>query len=498
MPNLPKSATISGSAKPIELPISDLSHEGQGIGHADGLAVFVAGGLPGDFTRILIEKKHSRYAVGKPIKLLRPSPDRILPACPLAGRCGGCTLQALAYPAQLRIKQQQIADALQRIGKVANISLLLQPIIGMANPWHYRAKVQFPVSGTSQEPVIGFYAAASHRVVDGDVCAIQPPICDAIRAAVRRHLQKHQIEPYNESTHSGLLRHLVIRLGVNTGEVMVTLVINGESLPGQMELYETLKDTVAGASAGDTSSIGGLQQAQHSVGSREDPKRPSYQLSSFWLNINRAKTNVIQSDDLRLLAGRAWIEEEILGIRYRISPLAFFQVNPSQAARLFAVAVNLAAPQPGETILDLYCGTGSIALQLAQQAGQVIGIEINESAIADARANAELNGISNARFLTGAAETLLPQMAADSLSVDCIVVDPPRKGCEQTLLDTLIQLQPGRIVYVSCNPATLARDIALLAPAGYTIQTVQPVDLFPWTMHVETVVLITRVVAGKA
>jgi 23S rRNA (uracil1939-C5)-methyltransferase len=503
MTNSDNKPQIQGFPAQIDLAITDLSHEGQGIGRHQSMIIFVPGGLPGDQTRVVIEKRHSRYLVGRPIKLLTPSPDRIQPGCVLASRCGGCTLQALAYPAQLRLKQQQVRDALQRIGHLDRFDLdqILRPIIGMEHPWHYRAKVQFPISGTSQEPAIGFFAHASHQVVSGTTCAIQPPICDRIRETVRRHIQTYAIEPYNETTHSGLLRHLVIRLGMNTGEIMVVLVINGDALPGEMALWQSLQEAVAAENEESAKNAAGRNDSQSrsqtdsqnlSQTDSQNRSRPAYRLVCYALNINQAKTNLIQSDDIRLLAGRPWIEEELLGIRYRISPLAFFQVNPEQAERLFATAVQFAQPAKTETILDLYCGTGSIALQLAREAARVIGVEISEAAIADARINAEANHIDNVRFLAGSAEHLLPQLAEEGLTADCVVVDPPRKGCDPTLIDTLIRLQPSRIVYVSCNPATLARDIALLAPAGYIVRAVQPVDMFPWTMHVETVVLMSR------
>jgi 23S rRNA (uracil1939-C5)-methyltransferase len=507
MTNSDKKPQIQGFPAQADLEITDLSHEGQGIGRHQGMIIFVPGGLPGDRTRVTIERQHSRYLVGRPIKLLRPSPDRIEPLCTLASRCGGCTLQALSYPAQLRLKQQQVCDALQRIGHLdsQHLDQILSPIIGMDHPWHYRAKVQFPIAGTSQQPAIGFYAQASHQVVPGSVCAIQPPVCDRIRETVRRHIQDFDIEPYHEDTHSGLLRHLIIRLGMNTGEIMVVLVINGDTLPGQMELWHSLQEAVAAENAERMRNADVQPDRQTQMASEPAAalatlpnERPHYQLVCYALNINRAKTNLIQSDDIRLLAGRPWIEEVLLGVRYRISPLAFFQVNPVQAERLFATAVQYAHPAKSETILDLYCGTGSIALQLAREAGHVIGVEISEAAIADAQINAEANGIDNVRFLAGSAETILPQLVTEGLTADCIVVDPPRKGCDPSLIDTLINILPQRIVYVSCNPATLARDIALLAPAGYTVRAVQPVDMFPWTMHVETVVLMCRGDAGKA
>lgn len=455
----------------VDLKVTGLSHEGQGIGHYGSLAVFIPGALPGDQVRVKIQQIRSRYAIGRLIKLALPSPDRIVPACPQALQCGGCTLQAMAYPAQLRHKQQLVADALQRIGKIASLDGIMRPIIGMAKTWHYRSKAQFPVAGSSAQPEIGFYASSSHQVVHAPTCAVQPPVCDLIRDIVIQHIKELQIEPYQETTHTGLLRQVVIRIGFATGEVMVILVINGDSLPGQIELNKKLREKIA---------------------AHVDPDLPALHLASFCLNINKARTNLILTPEIQLLAGQSWIEEQILGLRYRISPLAFFQVNPRQTTRLYAATLELAALTGNETVLDLYCGTGSISLLLAQKAKRVIGIEVVAEAIADARVNAELNGIENVEFLTGEAEKLLPELAAAGLAADVAVVDPPRKGCDPALIRTMIELGLNRIVYVSCNPATLARDIALLQPAGYVLEAVQPVDMFPWTGHVETVVLMSR------
>lgn len=460
----------------VDLTVTGLSHEGQGIGHHGSLAVFIPGALPGDQVRVKIQQIRSRYAIGRLIKLVEPSPDRIEPACLQALKCGGCTLQAMSYPAQLRHKQQMVADALLRIGKIATLDGIMRPIIGMSKPWHYRSKAQFPVAGSSTQPEIGFYASNSHQVVHAPTCAVQPPVCDLIRDTVAQHIKALQIEPYQETTHSGLLRHVVIRIGFATGEVMVILVINGDSLPSQIELYKKLQEKIA---------------------AHVDPDLPALHLASFCLNINKARTNLILTPEIRLLAGQSWIEEQILGLHYRISPLAFFQVNPRQTTMLYTVTLALAGLTGNETALDLYCGTGSISLLLAQKAKRVVGIEVVAEAIADARVNAELNGIENVEFLAGEAEKLLPELAAAGLTADVAVVDPPRKGCDPALIRTLIELGIDRIVYVSCNPATLARDIALLQTADYVLNAVQPVDMFPWTGHVETVVLMSRTEAGK-
>ena len=454
-----------------ELDVTGINQEGQGIARLDGLAVFVPQAITGDRAVIRIEKKLSNYAVGSLVSLVASSPDRIVPPCPQAAECGGCSLQMMNYPAQLRQKQLQVTEALRRIGKVPDIDRLVRPIIGMDQPWEYRSKVQFPVAGSAAEPQIGFYANRSHRVIHTPICPVQPPVCDAIRETVAEHIRSQRIEPYHENSHNGLLRHVVIRIGFFTGQVMVILVLNGESLPGQDELHAKLRETITSCS---------------------DPKLPPLELSSLYINVNRERTNLILSQDCRLLAGQPWIEEEILGLRYRISPLSFFQVNPRQTERLYASALEMADLSGNESVLDLYCGTGSISLLLARKARQVTGIEIIPEAIDDARVNARINNIANVRFEVGLAEQLLPQLISEGLAADVAVVDPPRKGCDRALLDALIQAQVGRIVYVSCNPATLARDVAVLQTGGYAVKDVQPVDMFPWTGHVETVVLMSR------
>ena len=472
-----KRAKVDQSEQLVTLDITGLNQEGQGIGHLDGLTVFINGGLPGDRAEVRIESQRSRYAVASLANLITPSPSRIQPACPVAGRCGGCTLQALDYPAQLAWKRQQVVDALQRIGHLDSVSTLVRPVLGMTDPlkpWHYRSKVQLPVSGTWEHPEIGFYAANSHTLVDTTVCAIQPPVCDAIRETLREHLRTFRIDPYTEATHTGLVRHLVIRIGFATGQVMVGLVLNGDNLPGQETWIASLHQT---------------------IDSFHDPELPALKLACCYLSANRDRTNLIQTSEPQIIAGQAWIEEDLLGIRYRLSPLSFFQVNPRQTEILYATVLEMAALTGQETVLDLYCGTGSITLQVAKQARLVIGIEVVVPAVEDAIANARLNKISNVRFIAGRAEDLtqtLPDEIPEFFPADLVIVDPPRKGCERSLIDTLIRINPPRLIYVSCNPATLARDLALLVPAGYRVEAVQPVDLFPWTGHIESIVLMSR------
>ena len=459
---------------PCVLSITDLNQQGQGVGRLDGLTVFVSGTLPGDLAEIRITERHSHYAVGSLVRLIIPSPARIRPACPAAERCGGCTLQALDFPAQLILKRQQVVDALQRIGGLSNAPSLVRPVLGMTGPlqpWHYRSKIQLPVAGSSDKPLIGFYAAGSHDVVDTPACAVQPPVCDAIRDTLRDHLRQFHVEPYQETTHTGLVRHLIIRIGFATGDIMVGLVLNGADLPGQPEWIRALQDMIAAC---------------------PDPDLPPMHLASSYLTTNSSRTNLIQTGEIRLIFGQPWIEEELLGLRYRISPRSFFQVNPRQTEVLYKAILRFASLTGRETVLDLYCGTGSITLQLARQAKEAIGVEAIADAIADARTNALINQIANARFIAGKTEDITPGLVDQGMKVDLVVVDPPRKGCDRSLIETMIRLQPAKLIYVSCNPATLARDLALLRPAGYQVTDVQPVDLFPWTGHIESVILMSR------
>lgn len=474
-----KSSAIK-SEPVVQLTIQSLNSESQGVARMNGLAVFVPGTVPGDVVEGVIESRKDRYAIGRMIRLVTPSSDRVRPFCKVADRCGGCTLQPMEYMAQLTYKRQQVVSALTRIGGFENESVerLVRPVLGMRIPRQYRSKVQFPVTGMTGRPKIGFYASRSHQVVDHDECDIQHPIANAVRTVIRQHMIDHDIEPYREANHDGLLRHIVVRIGFATGQVMVILVINGDRYPAIEALIGALKTV--------------MSESSHSIG------RP-FTLQSLYLNHHRQRSNLVLSDRLTLIMGEPQIEEQILGIRYLISSLAFFQVNPAQTEVLYQTALDYAGLTGQETALDLYCGTGSISLLLARAARRVIGIEVVPQAIEDARVNAERNGLAEkSTFLCGKAEDLLPKLVAEGLCADVAVVDPPRKGCDQSLLESIQTIRPARLVYVSCNPATLARDLAILAENGlYQIQAVQPVDLFPWTSHVETVVLMSRTEAGK-
>lgn len=468
--------------KCFELMITDLNQQGQGVGRVEGQVVFVDGAIPGDQIRAQLVEDHRQYIVARLEQILTPSPDRIEPFCVVADRCGGCALQSMRYGTQLDLKRRHVVELLTRIGQVPAADEIVAATLGMANPSHYRCKVQFPIRGTAKAPEIGFYERRSHAVVDSTVCAIGHPVSDIVRTRVRDYIQRFAVEPYNEETHRGSLRHLVVRVARQTGQVMVILVSRTGNLPGTKWLAEHLQADIAAYTA---------DQAIETI-PLADRQALSFELTSLVLNIQPARTNVILGSRTILLAGRDSIEERLLGLRFQISPLSFFQVNPEQTEVLYEQAITMAALTRKDQALDLYCGTGTIALALARQAGSVIGVETVEPAIQDARGNAERNGFTNVRFEVARAEDWLPKAVADgSIQPTVAVVDPPRRGCDEALLEALKEVPLDRLVYVSCNPATMARDIARLAPV-YRARQVQPVDMFPWTDSVECVCLLTR------
>lgn len=448
----------------VRLQIEDLDSQGLGIGHSDGVAVFVKDTVIGDEIEAVITKVKKTYAYGRVKQILVQSPDRVTPRCEVARQCGGCQLQMMNYEAQLRFKQSRVKNALERIGGFWGIQA--EPVIGMDEPWNYRNKAQYPV-GTDRRGVLvcGFYAGRTHAIVplpEKDGCVISASCDNAVLSAVTEHMERYHIPAYREEEHAGLVRHVLIRTARSTGQIMVCLIINGSGIPGEAELVRALLQ------------IPGM--------------------TCIALNRNTDRTNVILGNETRILSGNGYIEENIGPVRYRISVRSFFQVNPVQTEKLYAAALEYASPTGDETVLDLYCGTGTISLFLAQKAKKVYGIEIIEEAVENARINAQENGFSNVEFFAGQAETVLPDLYRQGkLQADVIVVDPPRKGCERAVLDVMLLMAPRRIVYVSCDPATLARDLSILCSAdGYHIEKVQPVDMFPHTSHVETVVLLTK------
>lgn len=444
----------------VTLDIIDCTTDGEGIGKADGFTVFVKDAVIGDQVTAKIIKSKKTYGYGRLMEILKPSPHRVTPVCPTARQCGGCQLQALSYEQQLVFKENKVRGHLTRIGGFEDVTM--EPIIGMEDPLHYRNKAQFPVGRANDGRVIaGFYAGRTHSIIENRDCALGVPQNKEVLDRVIAHMEKYHIEPYNETTGKGLVRHVFVRYGFYTGELLVCLVINGISIPHQEELIERLREVKG--------------------------------IVGIALNINRKRTNVILGDMLNVIWGQGYLTDKIGDITYEISPLSFFQVNPRQTQRLYAKALEYADLHGDETVWDLYCGTGTISLFLARKAKFVRGVEIIGAAIENARRNAVRNHIENTEFFVGKAEEVLPREYAEKgIYADVIVVDPPRKGCDQKLLETIIEMHPKRVVYVSCDSATLARDLRYLCDRGYVLQKVCPVDMFPQTVGVETVCLLSN------
>lgn len=442
-----------------EMQIDALGSNGEGIGRIDGYTVFVEGALPGETIRVLIVKVKKNYGYGKLLEILTVSPERREPICPVAKQCGGCQLQHLSYEAELAYKTREVQDVMERIGGIHGVEV--KPALGMEHPWRYRNKAQFPVGKGKDGCAIGFYAKRSHRIVDAEKCFLQNECNDEIIRIVRTFLDEFQIPLYDETTHKGLVRHILTRIGRNSGEIMVCIVINGKRLPNSEILVERLQ-TVEG-------------------------------VVSIVLNVNKEKTNVILGQKIITLWGKDTILDSIDGITFEISPLSFYQVNPVQTEVLYGKAVELANLKGDETVLDLYCGIGTISLFFARKVKKVFGVEIVPEAIADAKKNAARNGITNAEFAVGAAEEVIPRLyEEEGITADIVVVDPPRKGCDAKLLETILQISPEKIVYVSCNPATWARDLVTLTAGGYEVKEVQPVDQFSHSVHVEVVSMLAK------
>lgn len=443
----------------IEAVIENMAHEGQGISRINGFTVFIEGAIFKEKVIAEITKVTKSYAIAKVKEIINFSEYRKEPFCPYAVICGGCDLQHLSYEGQLIFKKRIVEDSLHRIGKVFP---QINDTIGMKNPLNYRNKAQYPVGNKNNLPVLGFFKKRSHEIVPINYCPIQSHQSNEALLAVKEWLEKYNISIYDEIKHKGLVRHIVTRHGFKTGEVMVVIVINGEDVLYKKELIEILKKKVKG-------------------------------LSSVYLNVNTRKTNVILGEKNLLIYGNETITEYIGNIKFSLSPLSFFQVNPVQVKVLYDKVAKFADLKGDETVLDVYCGIGTIALYLADRAKKVIGIEVVGDAVRDARENAKTNGIKNAEFIEGEAEKILPELAKHGINPDVIVVDPPRKGCEKEVLSAMSKMQPGKIIYVSCNPATLARDLGILKELGYEVKIVQPVDMFPHTHHIECVVLMQNV-----
>ena len=439
--------------KEYVVDIVDIGQGGVGIGKYEGFTVFVEGGLIQDKVKVRINKSKKNYAVGDIVEIIEKSPFRVDRICSDDLKdCGGCQIQELDYNKQLELKTNEVKQVISRIGKLENVEI--HETIGMQSPCRYRNKAQFPIQNINGSTAIGFYKKKSHDVIPTDMCVIQHDINDKIIEIIKTYIQAYNVSIYNETTHTGVLRHLVTKVGFTTNEVMVVLVANGTNLPHLNELASVLKENILG-------------------------------FKTLVLNVNKAKTNVILGKENKVIYGNGKINDYIGDLVFEISPLSFFQVNPVQTEVLYNKALEYAELKENDTVFDIYCGIGSISLFLAQKATKVYGIEIVEDAIKDAKINAKLNNLNNVEFYVGKAEEVVPKMFSEGKTANVVVVDPPRKGCDEKVLDTIVSMKPDRVVYVSCNPSTLARDLAYLDERGYKCVEIQPVDMFPHTMHVE-------------
>ena len=443
----------------IEVNITGLGSSGEGVGKADGFTVFVHGALPGEKVSVKLFQVKKSYASGRILNILEESPQRVKPQCAFYEKCGGCQLQHLNYEGQLNVKRQQVKDAIERIGHITGCEVL--PVLGMENPWHYRNKMQFPAAKTEGKIQIGCYAALTHNVINIDDCLIQKQANNKIMQVVRQWMQQFNISAYDETTGKGVVRHVMGRAGAKTCEVMAVIVTACYDIPHAGELVTMLKTEVDG-------------------------------LKSIVQNINKKRTNIIMGAKNRVLYGKSTIKDRLGNLKFNISPLSFFQVNSAQTEKLYATALDFAALSGKETVIDCYCGTGTISLYLAQKARKVYGIEIVEPAIKDANENAKANNIANAEFICGDAAVEMPALLKSGVKPDTVLLDPPRAGCDKKVLAAIAGVKPEKIVYVSCNPASLARDMAFLTENGYKAVKAQPVDMFPMTSHIETVCLLSK------
>ena len=447
--------------KEYVVDIVDIGQGGVGIGKYDGFTVFVDGGLINDRIKVRINKSKKNYAVGDIVEIIEESPFRVKRKCSDNLKdCGGCQIQELDYQKQLDIKTNEVKQVISRIGKLEDV--VIHDTLGMEEPVRYRNKAQFPIQKVNNNPLIGFYKKKSHDIIPTDKCIIQHEINDKIMKIIKTYINAYKVSVYDEKTHTGVLRHLVTKVGFTTNEVMVVLVANGKKLPYLKELASVLEENVPG-------------------------------FKTLVVNVNREKTNVILGRENIVVYGDGKINDYIGELVFEISPLSFFQVNPVQTEVLYNKALEYADLKGNDTVFDIYCGIGTISLFLAQKAKKVYGIEIVEDAIKDAKINANLNNLDNVEFYVGKAEEVVPKMYKEGKTANVVVVDPPRKGCDEKVLDTIVSMKPDRVVYVSCNPSTLARDLAYLDERGYKCLEVQPVDMFPHTMHVESVAKLEKI-----
>ena len=458
----------------LEIEITDQGTTGEGIGKVSGYTLFVKDTVIGDVAKVKVMKAKKNYAFARLVEIVKPSKYRVEPLCPVAKSCGGCQLQAMNYQQQLKFKQEKVFNNIRRIGGVEDF--VMKPIMGMEElcikgheengPFHYRNKAQFPVGRDKEGRIIsGFYAGRTHSIISVNDCLLGTGVNKTVMDIIKMYMTLEGVKPYDEVTHKGVVRHVLIREGKHTGEVMVCIIINGDKLPQVDRLVEQLLK-VSG-------------------------------MTDISLNINKEKNNVILGDKIIKLYGPGYIEDYIGDVKFRISPLSFFQVNPVQTEKLYSKAMEYAKLTGSETVWDLYCGIGSISLFLAKNARKVIGVEIVEPAVEDAKVNARINNIENVDFISGAAEDVVPEYfqkhkGEPECNPDVIVVDPPRKGCDEKLLNTMVLMAPKRIVYVSCDSATLARDIKWLSDKGYKLVEATPCDMFGQSVHVETVALLVQ------
>jgi 23S rRNA (uracil1939-C5)-methyltransferase len=445
----------------IDVVFEDLTHDGAGVAKVDGYPLFVPNGLPGEKAKIKVIKANKGYGFGRLIELYEKSPFRVEIASGETHKYGGCQLEHISYEGQLKYKENQVRQVLTRIGKLEDV--IVHPILGMASPWHYRNKAQVPVGEKDGKLIAGFFKQRSHEIVDTDESLIQIPEVNEAVQTVKEICSELGIPAYHEESHKGVLRHIMARYGKKTGELMVVVITRTADVPQKNKLVEQI--------------IARL------------PK-----VKSIVHNVNSKRTNVILGEKTSILWGNEVIYDYIGNVKFAISALSFYQVNPDQTKVLYEKALEYADLNGEETVIDAYCGIGTISLFLAQKARKVFGVEIVPEAIEDAKRNAELNGITNAEFAAGEAEVIIPKWYKEGNAADVLVVDPPRKGCDEALLQTIIEMKPKKVVYVSCNPATLARDLRILEDGGYKTVEVQPVDMFPQTTHVECVCILNRAV----
>ncbi len=464
----------------LTVEITDIGNDGEGIGKIDGYTLFIKDAVIGDKVKAKIMKAKKNYAYAHLEEVITPSKDRVKPRCPIARQCGGCQIQSMSYESQLKFKQNKVRNNIIRLGGFdeKEIDSIMEPIIGMDDPFKYRNKAQFPVGKDKNGKIVtGFYAGHSHNIIPNTDCIIGVPDNKEILEIIIAHMEKNHIEPYDEVTGKGLVRHILIRKGFVSGQLMVCLVINYKNKNNTESIYIKNQDELISK----LSSIDGM--------------------TSISVSINIEKTNVIMGTEIHTIWGQDTIKDTLCGLEFNISPLSFYQVNPVQTEKLYGQAIEYAGLTGNETVWDLYCGIGTITLSMSKKAKQVYGVEIIPQAIDDANDNAARNNISNAKFYVGKAEEVLPDFyekesekdsSSNALHPDVIVVDPPRKGCDQMCLDTMLKMAPNRIVYVSCDSATLARDLRILCDGGYKLEHVRPCDMFPMSVHVETVCLLSK------